>query len=125
MKEDLAALGVPDDKAEAFWNVARENITTRSDIAAWWALCSNGAEPLVAPEDSEFIAEAMALLPDGPLGPDAWSDWTNAVKEATGRKGKSLFMPLRKAITGQERGPEMADLLPLLQTIPARNLAKT
>ena len=66
----------------------------------------------------------MALLPEGPLGPDAWGSWTNAVKEATGRKGKGLFMPLRKALTGQERGPEMADLLPLLQTIPTRKLAK-
>lgn len=124
MKDDLAALGVPDDKAEAFWSVARANITTRKDIAAWWELCSQGAEPLVADEDAEFIAEAMALLSDGPLDADSWSTWTTAVKEKTGRKGKGLFMPLRKAITGQERGPEMADLLPLLQVIPARKLAK-
>ena len=124
MKDELEALGVPDDTAEAFWTVARANITTRKDIAGWWALCKDGAEPLVADEDAAFIAEAMALLPDGPLGSDAWSNWTNAVKEATGRKGKSLFMPLRKAVTGMERGPEMADLLPLLQTIPARKLAK-
>ena len=124
MKDDLAALGVPDDKAEAFWSVARANITTRKDIAAWWELCSQGAAPLVADEDAEFIAEAMALLPDGPLDADSWSTWTTAVKEKTGRKGKGLFMPLRKAITGQERGPEMADLLPLLQVIPARKLAK-
>ena len=124
MKDDLAALGVPDDKAEAFWSVARANITTRKDIAAWWELCSQGAAPLVADEDAEFIAEAMALLSDGPLDADSWSTWTTAVKEKTGRKGKGLFMPLRKAITGQERGPEMADLLPLLQVIPARKLAK-
>lgn len=124
MKDELATLGVTDDKAEAFWNVARANITTRKDIAGWWALCSDGAEPLVADEDAAFIADAMALLPEGPLAADTWSTWTTAVKEATGRKGKGLFMPLRKAITGQERGPEMADLLPLLQTIPARKLAK-
>jgi glutamyl-tRNA synthetase len=124
VKADLDALGVPADKAEAFWTVARENIITRRDIAKWWDLCANGAEPMIADEDAEFISEAMALLPDGPLGPDAWSTWTSAVKEATGRKGKGLFMPLRKALTGQERGPEMADLLPLLQTIPARKLAK-
>jgi glutamyl-tRNA synthetase len=124
VKADLDALGVPADKAEAFWTVARENITTRRDIAKWWDLCANGADPLVADEDAAFVAEAMALLPEGPLGPDAWGSWTNAVKEATGRKGKGLFMPLRKALTGQERGPEMADLLPLLQTIPARKLAK-
>jgi glutamyl-tRNA synthetase len=45
------------------------------------------------------------------------------VKEATGRKGKGLFMPLRKALTGMERGPEMATLLPLLQVIRARGEA--
>jgi glutamyl-tRNA synthetase len=120
---DLAALGVPSDKAEAFWTVARENITTRQDIAGWWTLCSEGAEPLVADEDAEFIAQAMALLPEGPFDASTWGTWTAAVKEVTGRKGKGLFMPLRKAITGQERGPEMSDLLPLLQTIPARKLA--
>ena len=40
------------------------------------------------------------------------------VKDETGRKGKALFMPLRKAVTGMERGPEMADVMPLLQTKP-------
>ncbi len=44
--------------------------------------------------------------------------WTEAVKQATGRKGKALFMPLRKAVTGLERGPEMADVMPLLQGKP-------
>ena len=42
----------------------------------------------------------------------------DAVKEATGRKGKGLFMPLRKAVTGRERGPEMADVMRLLQKKP-------
>jgi glutamyl-tRNA synthetase len=42
------------------------------------------------------------------------------VKEATGRKGKGLFMPLRKALTGQERGPDMSDVLQLLQVIRAK-----
>jgi glutamyl-tRNA synthetase len=41
------------------------------------------------------------------------------VKAATGRKGKGLFRPLRLALTGRESGPEMADLLPLLQKLPA------
>ena len=49
-----------------------------------------------------------------------WGEWTSAVKEATGRKGKGLFMPLRKALTGQASGPEMADVMPLLQVVKAR-----
>ncbi|EAU45491.1 glutamate--tRNA ligase [Salipiger bermudensis] len=122
--DEIAALGVPSDKAELFWSVTRENIETRKDLAGWWELFRDGAEPVIADEDRDFIAEAMAILPEGPLTQDSWGDWTKAVKEQTGRKGKGLFMPLRKALTGRERGPEMADVLPLLQTIPARKLAK-
>lgn len=117
----VAVAGVPSDLAEAFWSMARENITTLNDLEGWWILCRDGAEPLIEDEDRAFIAEAMALLPEGPFDGGTWSAWTQAVKEATGRKGKSLFMPLRKALTGMERGPEMATLLPLLQVIRARS----
>ena len=113
----IAALGVPPDLAERFWAVASQNITYLDDLDGWWRLCRDGADPLVDPEDREFVAQAMALLPDPPLTEASWADWTGAVKQATGRKGKALFMPLRKALTGQERGPEMADLMPLLQTV--------
>ena len=114
----LADLGVPADLAPAFWDVARENVTRLSDLDAWWILCRDGATPLVAPEDAEFVAEALKLLPPPPYGPTAWADWTGAVKAATGRKGKGLFMPLRKALTGMEHGPDMATLMPLLQKAP-------
>jgi glutamyl-tRNA synthetase len=120
VQDDIARLGVPDDLAPAFWDVARENITKLDDLAGWWELCRDGAAPDIAPEDADFVAEALQLLPPPPYGPDAWAEWTTAVKAATGRKGKGLFMPLRKALTGQAHGPEMAALMPLLQRIPAR-----
>ena len=120
VRDTVLALGVPEAQAEAFWRVARENITVLSDLAEWWTLCRDGAEPLVAEEDAGFVAEAMALLPEGPFDETTWGSWTAAVKAATGRKGKGLFMPLRKAVTGRERGPEMAALLPLMQVIRAR-----
>ncbi len=112
------ALGVPDDEAEAFWTVCRDNIETRHDLKDWWALFRDGPAPLVAEEDRDFIAQAFDMLGDPPYDQETWSGWTNAVKEATGRKGKGLFMPLRKAVTGLERGPEMADVMPLLQVRP-------
>ena len=83
-----------------------------------WAFFENGAAPLVEDEDREFIAQAFDILGDPPYADDTWSSWTTAVKEATGRKGKGLFMPLRKAVTGRERGPEMGDVMPLLQHKP-------
>ena len=113
----IAEIGVPADLAEPFWLATRENIETMNDLEAWWVLCRDGADPVVDPEDADFVREAMALLPERPFGPETWSAWTKAVKEATGRKGRGLFMPLRKALTGQSHGPDMGAFLPLLQVI--------
>jgi glutamyl-tRNA synthetase len=60
----------------------------------------------------------LFLLDNPPYTADTWANWTAVVKDETGRKGKGLFMPLRKAVTGLERGPEMADVMPLLQVKP-------
>jgi glutamyl-tRNA synthetase len=116
----IAELGVPSGLQEGFWRVAKENITVLDDLEAWWTLFRDGAEPLIEDEDREFVAQAVAMLPPMPFGPETWKEWTGAVKEATGRKGKGLFMPLRKALTGQAHGPEMSDVMPLLQVVRAK-----
>ena len=116
---DLAEAGVPDDKAEAFWMAIRENINTRGDIAPWWEVCQNGATPDIAEEDKDFVRAAFAALPERPYDETTWLSWTNALKAETGRKGKTLFMPLRKALTGSAHGPDMKQFLPLLQVIPS------
>ncbi|WP_299143299.1 glutamate--tRNA ligase [uncultured Tateyamaria sp.] len=118
--DKIAELGVPDALAEPFWTVTRENIETLHDLQGWWDLCRDGAEPVIEDEDRDFVAEAMALLPDAPFDGGTWGAWTAAVKDATGRKGRGLFMPLRKALTGQAHGPDMAALMPLLQVVKAR-----
>jgi glutamyl-tRNA synthetase len=114
----LAELGVPETLRPRFWEVLRENITVLDDLAGWWKLLSEGATPDVAPEDAEFVAQALAMLPPPPYDNTSWQTWTTAVREATGRQGKGLFMPLRKALTGQAHGPDMGDLMPLMQTAP-------
>jgi len=117
--DDIAALGVPAEMAQAFWTVARENITTMSDLETWWTLCRDGADPVIEDEDAEFVATALQLLPAAPYTEQTWGQWTSAVKGETGRKGRALFMPLRKALTGQAHGPDMSALMPLLQKIRA------
>lgn len=116
----LADLGVPEEKAAQFWAVTHENIETLGDLDAWWAMFRDGAEPVIADEDADFVAQAMGMLPDMPFDEGTWGAWTAAVKEATGRKGRGLFRPLRLALTGQESGPEMAAVMPLLETVKAR-----
>jgi glutamyl-tRNA synthetase len=118
VRDRIAALGVPEAQAEAFWAVAKGNVTVLADLGQWWTLFRDGAEPLVDDADREFVAQALTLLPAQPWTHATWGEWTAAVKEATGRKGKDLFRPLRRALTGRDAGPEMADVMPLLRAMP-------
>ncbi len=118
VKDEIAAIGVPDEIAPRFWDVVRENVSTRTAIAGWWDVFTGTISPVVADEDKDYLAEAFALLGEPPYTSDTWGAWTGRVKEATGRKGKGLFLPLRHAVTGQSRGPEMADVMELMQVKP-------
>jgi glutamyl-tRNA synthetase len=116
--DEIDALGVPSDLAPRFWEVARENIETRAELAEWWRILKGERAASVEDADTTFVADALALLGEPPYDAETWSAWTSAVREATGRQGRRLFMPLRLAVTGRARGPEMADLMPLLQKKP-------
>ena len=110
----IRALGVPDDKVAGFWDATRESITVLADLGAWWTVMAEGAVAAVDPEDEGFVAQALEMLPPTPWTPATWGAWTDAVKAATGRKGRALFRPLRRAMTGREDGPDMATLMPHL-----------
>jgi glutamyl-tRNA synthetase len=111
----LRALGVPDDVAPRFWAAVGPNLDRFDEAAGWWALCRDGAAPAIDDEDREFVAEALAMLPPAPWDEGTWPAWTGAVRERTGRKGRALYRPLRRALTGRDSGPDMAALMPLLQ----------
>ena len=117
VRGQVIGIGVPKHMAEDFWLALRDNLNTLKDLEPWWHLLCNGATPLIEPEDQEFIQTARDLMPPLPHNKDTWAQWTAALKAQTGRKGRSLFMPLRKALTGQAHGPDMAHLLPLLKKI--------
>jgi glutamyl-tRNA synthetase len=117
LEKQLDELEVPRLLQLDFWNMAKENITKRSDLGALWHLCVNGPVPVIAPEDKDFLIICRKLLPDSPRDQKSWSVWTTAIKSETGRSGKDLFLPLRKALTGKENGPDMNKLFPLLQQI--------
>jgi len=105
----LAAIDA--DLGEAFWGAVRQNLGKFDEVKDWVAVVSGKVTPVV--EDPAFLDEALALLP-AELDAGSWSAWTQAVKEKTGAKGRALFMPLRKALTGLDHGPDMGALLPLI-----------
>lgn len=105
----LADKGV--DLGEAFWLGVRANLEKFDDVIDMARIVQGPVTPVI--EDAAFASAALDVLPET-LGPDAWSVWTSTVKEATGAKGKALFMPLRLILTGQAHGPDMATIVPLI-----------
>ncbi len=101
-----------DDVDETFWNAVRPNIERLRDVKDWWQVANGPVSPTI--EDPDYISTALDLLPSEPWDNETWKNWTTAIKEKTGRKGKELFMPLRQALTGMNHGPELDVLLPLI-----------
>ncbi len=106
----LADLGV--SGGEKFWYAVKDNLAVFLDAQDWGLVIDGDIAPVI--EDKEFCATAAALLPDEPWDDTTWGSWTKAVKEASGAKGRALFHPLRLALTGRDKGPELKALLPLI-----------
>lgn len=109
----LSTLGI--GGGEAFWLAIRGNVIRLADAAEWWRIVVGPVEPPELDADGgEVVARALELLPEGEFDGSTWKSWTDQVKAATGAKGRALYMPLRRALTGLDHGPELAGLLPLI-----------
>ncbi len=106
---------LPDGMGEAAWEAIRPNLNTVAEAADWWRVVTG---PIAAPEfDAEtraFLDQAATVAAMLDWNLDPWSALTGALKDATGRKGKALFLPLRQALTGMDHGPDMKAMLPLI-----------
>jgi len=103
---------LPEGIDEAGWHAVQPNITTIGEVADWWRLVTGPIDRIeFEAEDRAYLAQAAEMLA---WSDDSWHSLTNALKDATGRKGKALFLPLRQALTGMDHGPDMGELLPLI-----------
>lgn len=109
---DVVADRLPAGADAAFWLAVRGNLGVLADAAHWWQVLHGHITPVV--EDAAVLGTAAALLPPEPWDETTWKQWTDAVKAETGLKGRALFHPLRLALTGQDKGPEMHTLLLLM-----------
>jgi glutamyl-tRNA synthetase len=121
VRDRLVAHDIAGHKAQPFWLAVRGNLSTFQDVVDWWRVVDGEIEPpsQSADPDGAFLAKAAARLPEEPWDETVWAAWIVLLKADTGRKGKSLFHPLRLALTGQENGPELAALLPLIGKVKA------
>lgn len=113
---DYAAVAdrLPTGMDEAAWEAIRPNLETVAQAADWWAVIEGPVLPQIAEEDRAYLADVAEVGAQIDWSTDPWHALTGALKERTGRKGKALFLPLRRALTGRDHGPDMAALLPLI-----------
>ena len=100
------------DVSEDFWIFIKNNINYFSESLDWISVI-NSNETYID-NSNDYLNIAAELLPEDPYDETTWDVWTDLIKNQTGKKGKELFMPIRFALTGRNKGPELKYLLPLL-----------
>lgn len=111
---DLVRDRLPVGATDAFWQAVRGNLDLLSEARLWWQVVAGDIVPPAIDDDRDMLGAALALLPEEPWDEAVWDTWVGALKQQTGRKGRALFHPLRLALTGEEQGPELRALLPLM-----------
>jgi glutamyl-tRNA synthetase len=112
---DAVRARLPDTMTPELWDAIRPNLRRVSDAAAWLHIVTQSFDPSPSSaEDRPFLCEAAGVAGSMVWDGDVWHALTDRLKSGTGRKGRGLFLPLRLALTGQEHGPDMKALLPLI-----------
>ncbi|TYC86227.1 glutamate--tRNA ligase [Novosphingobium sp. BW1] len=106
---------LPEGMDATAWDAVRPNLAYVHEATDWWQVVTGPvAAPDLAEEDRAYLGTAGKVLAGLEWDAGVWKALTGALKEASGRKGKALFLPLRLALTGMEHGPDMGAMLPLI-----------
>jgi len=111
---DFAAVAdrLPPDATERDWLLLRPNLQRLSDFETWSAVLHGEIEPPeLAHDERLLVKDAAGIAEKLEWSAEPWKTLTAELKEASGKKGRELFHPLRLALTGRDSGPEMAGLL--------------
>ena len=103
---------LPAGMSEGDWAAIRPNLRSIAEAADWWEILHGHVAEPAAEEDRAFLARAADAAAAIDWADAPWAALTGQLKAE--RSGRSLFHPLRRALTGRDSGPEMAVLLPLI-----------
>ena len=96
------------------WKFSQNNIEFLKDLEDWLKTIEITIEIEKHEIPDTLIEAAIECIPDEPFSYETWDNWTKCIIDKTGLKGRGLFMPLRLILTGKDKGPELKNLLPLL-----------
>jgi len=124
----LEKAGVQKNQIDPRWlnqisGILKENLVILSQAEEYLGIFfderfsfEDGARALLRdPKNRETLRSILTLLEQpSELGSDEETPLLARLEKRTGRRGKDLFAPLRAAVTGKTRGPELVKTLPLL-----------
>jgi glutamyl-tRNA synthetase len=103
---------LPEAATEEDWLALRGNLERLGDFADWQQVLHGEIDPPELGHDERLLVKEAAIVAERlDWSAEPWRTLADALKQATGKKGRELFHPLRLALTGRESGPEMAALL--------------
>jgi glutamyl-tRNA synthetase len=106
---------LPAGMSEAEWLVLRGNLAHLGEAAEWLPVLHGDIDAQeVVPDDKPLLVAAVEVAKELDWTDDPWHMLADRLKASTGRKGRALFHPLRRALTGRDSGPEMGPLLKLI-----------
>lgn len=99
---------------EQLFNLVKNNIIYLKELYEWEEIFKDNFKYQNAEVDKIFLTQCIKFLPKNTRNDDTWENWLEKIKENTDRKGKEIFLPIRLALTGKDKGPEMKDLIKYL-----------
>ncbi len=105
---------LPPAATPAFWHAVRGSLDLMREARGWWDVVAGTIVPPLVEGETEFLQDALAVLPPEPWDDGTWPAWLGALATASGLAGDEMDAPLRLALTGEEDGPPLRDLLPLM-----------
>ncbi len=108
---------------EGMVTAVQPNLARLSDISPYLAMFVDKEFPLekqalalLREKDSQAVLQALLkLVEEGGNGADDYPQLMRQLRSITSVKGKGLFMPVRAALTGSLRGPELDKIFSLLE----------
>ena len=102
--------------SKPFWNAIKSNIESLNDLEIWLKIIySKNFYSKINNEDLKILNLAIKYLPKE-IKENTWSIWTEKILKKSGiKKGKKIFLVLRNAITGLNKGPEMRLIIQLIE----------
>jgi glutamyl-tRNA synthetase len=105
---------LPGGATEAFWLAVRGNLDLLKEARGWWDVVAGTIVPPVIEGARDLLTTAGSLLPTEPWDNTVWATWIGDLEDATGQTREALLVPLHLALTGEDSGPDLAHLLPLI-----------